>query len=262
MTTLALTAAAVTGLLWAGMLPASAADTEAGGPPAPAAASALRVMPLGDSITDGIGSSTGNGYRGPLWDELSAQGYSLDFVGTSRAGSMPDPDNEGHSGWRIDEIASITDASLSRYRPNVVTLMIGTNDLGQDYEVPTAPDRLDSLIDQVVADAPDATVLVASLTISTNPTIEANRGGYNQRIPGMVEEKQAAGKHVSYVDMGALTADDLADGLHPDDAGYQKMADAFNSGIRAADAAGWIGEPVPIEGQVGSGTAGTYAGAL
>ncbi|MGC5396554.1 ricin-type beta-trefoil lectin domain protein [Streptomyces sp. DT20] len=254
--TLGLMLATATGLLWGGTLPATAADRAAApGERSVAAASALRVMPLGDSITDGLGSSTGNGYRGPLWDELSAKGYSLDFVGTSRAGSMTDPDNEGHSGWRIDQIASIADASLSRYRPNVVTLMIGTNDLGQNYQVPTAPDRLNSLIDQVVADAPDATVLVASLTVSTNPTIEANRGGYNQRIPGMVQAKQAAGQHVRYVDMGALTTGDLADGLHPNDVGYRKMADAFNSGIQAADAAGWIGEPVRTGGQVRSALA-------
>ncbi|WP_326673398.1 ricin-type beta-trefoil lectin domain protein [Streptomyces sp. NBC_01257] len=255
--TLALISATATGMLWGGTLPAAAAARAAApGEQSVAAASALRVMPLGDSITDGLGSSTGNGYRGPLWDELSSKGYSLDFVGTSRAGSMGDPDNEGHSGWRIDQIASIADASLSRYRPNVVTLMIGTNDLGQNYQVPTAPDRLNSLIDQVVADAPDATVLVASLTVSTNPTIEANRGTFNQRIPGMVQAKQAAGKHVRYVDMGALTTGDLADGLHPNDAGYRKMADAFDTGIRAADDAGWIGEPVRTGGQVRSAIAG------
>ncbi|MFI1422274.1 SGNH/GDSL hydrolase family protein [Streptomyces sp. NPDC020731] len=116
------------------------------------------------------------------------------------------PDNEGHSGWRIDQIASIADASLSRYRPNVVTLMIGTNDLGQNYQVPTAADRLNALIDQVVAGAPDATVLVASLTVSTNSSVEANRGAFDQRIPGMVQAKQAAGKHVRYVDMATWAA--------------------------------------------------------
>ncbi|WP_406465970.1 ricin-type beta-trefoil lectin domain protein [Streptomyces sp. NBC_00111] len=244
---LALTTAA--GVLWSGALPASAAEQ------APAA-SALRLMPLGDSITDGIGSSTGNGYRGPLWSELNAGGYALDFVGSSRAGSMQDPDNEGHSGWRIDQISSIADASLSRYRPNVVTLMIGTNDLGQNYQVPTAADRLSALIDQVTTTAPDATVLVASLTVSTNSTIEANRGAFNQRIPGMVQTKQAAGKHVRHVDMGGLTTGDLADGLHPNDAGYRKMSAAFRDGIAAAEAAGWIGEPAPIGGQVRSAIAG------
>nr|WP_308437490.1 GDSL-type esterase/lipase family protein [Streptomyces lacrimifluminis] len=102
-------------------------------------------MPLGDSITWGVGSSTGNGYRGPLWDRLAADGHPLDFVGTLRGGSMPDRDNEGHSGFRIDQIASLADASLTRYRPNVVTLEIGTNDLNGNYQPSTASARLKSL---------------------------------------------------------------------------------------------------------------------
>jgi lysophospholipase L1-like esterase len=104
--------------------------TAAGVAPASAASDTpLRVMPLGDSITWGVGSSSGNGYRGPLWNELAADGHPLDFVGTVRNGPMSDPDNEGHSGYRINEIAALADASLTRYRPNVVTLHIGTNDL-------------------------------------------------------------------------------------------------------------------------------------
>ncbi len=244
-------------------LPAVAADPghpAAGGRTAevavPAAASTLRLMPLGDSITYGVGSSTGNGYRKPLWDTLSAEGHSLDFVGTVRSGSMSDPDNEGHSGWRIDQIASIADGSLAQYRPNVVTLMIGTNDLNQNYQVSTASARLDSLIDQVVADAPDATVLVASLIVSTSSVEEANRAAFNAQIPGMVQAKQAAGKHVGYVDMSSLTAADLSDSLHPNDGGYQKMAAAFNGGVQAADSRGWIHQPVAAGGRVGSGIAG------
>jgi hypothetical protein len=50
-------------------------------------------MPLGDSITWGVGSS--NGYRAPLRNALTAEGHSLDFVGSGRNGTMSDPDNEG-----------------------------------------------------------------------------------------------------------------------------------------------------------------------
>ena len=57
----------------------------------------LRIMPLGGSITYGVGSSTGNGYREPLFDILVAQGYSLDLVGSRRSGSM---NNNHHEGWR------------------------------------------------------------------------------------------------------------------------------------------------------------------
>ncbi|MER7835971.1 ricin-type beta-trefoil lectin domain protein [Streptomyces sp. NPDC096040] len=221
-----------------------------------AQASRSRVLPLGDSITYGVGSSTGNGYREPLWNDLAAEGHPLDFVGSVRAGTMPDPDNEGHSGWRIDQIADITDASLATYQPNVVTLMIGTNDLNQGYQVAGAPDRLHALVDQITADDPTATVLVADLIVSTAPSVEAARPAYNASIPKMVQAEQAAGRHVAYVDMSALTTADLADSLHPNDSGYQKMAAAWNKGIQAADAAGWIQPPATVTASVRSGVAG------
>ncbi|MFI6014074.1 ricin-type beta-trefoil lectin domain protein [Streptomyces sp. NPDC051243] len=237
--------AAVLGVTAAGVAPASAAsDTP------------LRVMPLGDSITWGVGSSTGNGYRAPLWDRLAADGHPLDFVGTGRSGSMSDPDNEGHSGYKIHQVAALTDASLTRYRPNVVTLHIGTNDLNESYEVSTATARLRSLVDQITAAAPDATVLVASLVVSTSGSEEQYRGAYNQAIPQIVRDAQAAGKKVGFVDMSGLTTADLDDVLHPNDSGYQKMADAFHRGVQAADSAGWLRNPAPAPARVQSGITG------
>lgn len=231
--------------------------TATGTAPASAAPNTpLRVMPLGDSITWGVGSSTGNGYRGPLWNQLAGDGHPLDFVGTVRNGSMSDPDNEGHSGYRTDQIAALADASLTRYRPNVVTLHIGTNDLQGASEVDSAIARLRSLVNQVTADVPDATVLVASLVVSTSSSEERWRGTYNQATRQIVSDAQAAGKHVGFVDMSGLTTADLADSLHPNDAGYQKMADAFHRGIQAADSAGWLKNPAPAPAHVQSGIAG------
>ncbi|MEU2913392.1 ricin-type beta-trefoil lectin domain protein [Streptomyces massasporeus] len=236
---------AALGVTAGGVAPAAAAPT-----------TPLRVMPLGDSITWGVGSSTGNGYRGPLWDRLAADGHPLDFVGTLRGGSMSDPDNQGHSGYRIDQIAALADASLTRYRPNVVTLHIGTNDLDRSYEVSTATARLKSLVGQITAAAPDATVLVASLVVSTSGSEERYRAAYNQAIPQIVSEARAAGKRVAYVDMSSLTTADLADALHPNDSGYQKMADAFHRGVRTADSAGWLKNPAPAPARIQSGVAG------
>ncbi|MEW2115199.1 ricin-type beta-trefoil lectin domain protein [Streptomyces sp. NPDC005474] len=239
------------------LLTAGLGMTAAGVAPASAASNTpLRVMPLGDSITWGVGSSTGNGYRAPLWDELAADGHPLDFVGTLRGGSMSDPDNQGHQGYRIHQIAELADASLTRYRPNVVTLMIGTNDLAGSYEVSTASARLKSLVNQITADVPDATVLVASLVVSTSGSEEQYRAAYNQAIPQIVSEAQAAGKHVGYVDMGSLTTADLSDALHPNDSGYQKMADAFHRGIQSADSAGWLKNPAPAPAHVQSDNSG------
>lgn len=250
----AATAAAVAAAAGAGTAHASAA---APGPdPASASApAALRLLPLGDSITWGVGSSLGNGYRVPLRNALTGEGHTLDLVGSLQSGSMTDPDNEGHRGWRIDQIDAITDQVLSTYRPNVVTLMIGTNDLNQNYQVATATDRLHSLVDRITADVPGVTVLLASLIVSTNAVEEPNRPAFNRQVPAIAQAEQAAGKHVRYVDMGALTTADLSDALHPNDGGYQKMADAFDAGIQAADAAGWIGAPGP-SGVVHSGITG------
>lgn len=252
---LALLSAALTTVLGAAAALPAAADSGAR-PPSAAAPAALRVMPLGDSITWGVGSPSGNSYRSFLWNQLSADGHALDFVGSGRNGTMSDPDNEGHSGWRIDQIAGIADSVLARHRPNVVTLEIGTNDLNGNYQIPTAPDRLRSLIDQITRAVPDATVLVGTVIVSTSGTEEANRPAFNAKLPGIVQAQQAAGKHVRLVDMGALTAADLSDALHPNDNGFRKMADAFHAGVRAAEAAGWIDPPASTGGQVRSGIAG------
>ena len=66
----------------------------------------LRIMPLGDSITYGSGSTATAGYRGPLWTSLKNAGYEVDYVGT-QTGNQPtgiddfDPDHEGYPGWRV-----------------------------------------------------------------------------------------------------------------------------------------------------------------
>jgi lysophospholipase L1-like esterase len=217
------------------------------------AATGLRVMPLGDSITWGVGSGGGSGYRSFLSDRLTCGGYAPDFVGGGRHGDMADPDNEGHTGWRIDQVATVADAAAARYRPDVITLEIGTNDLYQNHQVATAADRLSALIDGLTRAAPDATVLVGSLIVSTNATEEAARPAFNRRIPGIVRAEQAAGRRVRLVDLGSLNAGDLSDALHPADSGYRKIADAFDLGIRAASGAGWIKAPAVIGAAVRSG---------
>jgi hypothetical protein len=65
----------------------------------------VRVMPLGDSITDGVGMG-GGGYRVGLWQRFTQGGYRVDFVGSLFNGpsNLGDHDHEGRSGWRIDQL--------------------------------------------------------------------------------------------------------------------------------------------------------------
>ncbi|WP_240197014.1 SGNH/GDSL hydrolase family protein, partial [Nonomuraea lactucae] len=205
----------------------------------------VRLMPLGDSITHGVGSSTNAGYRAPLYDQMKYLGRDVDFVGSLDDGSFADNDHEGHSGWRIDEIdKDAEDCAVPAYRPNVVTLHAGTNDMNQDYQLATAPERLGGLIDQVLAHAPDATVLVATLVPATKDGLQPRIDAYNARIPAIVKQRQDQGKHVQLVEMDEVTTADLSQPAHPGDSGYSKMAHAWYEAFLTVEQKGWISDPV------------------
>ncbi|WP_314616999.1 phosphatidylinositol-specific phospholipase C domain-containing protein [Streptomyces stackebrandtii] len=207
----------------------------------------LTVMPLGDSITLGVGSSTRTGYRPALAERLvKRSGGVVEFVG-----SMVDADgvtrHEGHSGWRIDELQANIETWLAAAKPNLITLHIGTNDMNRNYQVATAPQRLAALIDQIHAASPDTVVVVASLVPATDPAVQARIDTYNQAIPGIVLDRFQRGYKIQQVGMGSLTTDDLNDNLHPNNSGYAKMTNAFMRGIGEAAGKGWIKETVEVK---------------
>lgn len=194
----------------------------------------LKLMPLGDSITDGY--NIPGGYRIELENRLQASGLQPNFVGSMVNGpdDLSDKDHEGHSGWRIDHIASWVGRWLPRQQPGIVTLMIGTNDMLQNYETSQAAARLSSLLDQITALLPNTQVLVSSIPpISKSSSANSKAAAYNAALPEIVDSKVSQGKKVTFVDIGAqLTFSDLADGVHPNATGYAKIAQAWDQAIR------------------------------
>jgi lysophospholipase L1-like esterase len=189
----------------------------------------VRVMPLGDSITDGL--NVPGGYRIELWQKLVAGGYKIDFVGSQFNGppSLGDHDHQGHSGWTIAQIDANVVNWLRATTPRTVLLHIGTNDMFSQSA--GAPQRLSALIDKITNTAPDAEVFVASI-IRLNGADSQVRT-YNAAIPGIVQSRVNAGKRVHFVDMyPALGAADLADGVHPNAGGYAKMATVWHNALR------------------------------
>src|ERR1035437_990497 len=94
-----------------------------------------RIMPLGDSITQGCCSTTEGGYRTKLYADLTApaSGFNVDFVGTlsdvNANPLLPDHDHEGHGGYHIETIRNnIAFWSKKVEDPDVILLHIGTND--------------------------------------------------------------------------------------------------------------------------------------
>ncbi len=202
----------------------------------------VRVMPLGDSITEG--TQVPGGYRIGLWQRLATGGYRIDFVGSQYNGptNLGDHDHEGHPGWRIDQIDANITGWLNTYQPHSILLHIGTNDILQNYNVSTAPNRLSTLIDHITTTTPNAEIFVAQIIPLANSGQENAVRTFNNAIPGIVQTKTNAGKHVHLVDMhSALTTADLTDGIHPTATGYDKMANVWYNALRAVP--GSIGTP-------------------
>jgi len=219
----------------------------------------VRVMPLGDSITEG--TQVPGGYRIGLWQRLVNGRYTVDLVGSQYNGpaSLGDHDHEGHPGWRIDQIDASVTGWLATYQPHTVLLHIGTNDVLQNYNVSTAPNRLSALIDHMTSAAPNAEVFVAQIIPLANSGQENAVRTFNAAIPGIVQNKVNAGKHVHLVDMhSALTTADLIDGVHPTASGYDKMAAVWHNALLSVP--GSIGSPSSGGGQVNVEIVGTPSG--
>src|SRR4051812_22114984 len=197
-------------------------------PPSPAAAAprgavaatTLRIMPIGDSITRGQAESAGS-YRIELRERLQAAGLKVDFVGSQHSGSGADVDHEGHSHWTIDMITEKIDGWLATYRPDVVLLHIGTNNLQDDAHAAAAPGLLATLLRRIAADVPDADVFVAKVISSKLADRNVRTDAYNAQVAELLA---AQGPRFHLVDQTAVGGPDLRDNLHPNAFGYRKMA--------------------------------------
>ncbi|MFF3017335.1 GDSL-type esterase/lipase family protein [Streptomyces sp. NPDC057939] len=209
---------------------------------APQPAPALtRIMPLGDSITAGFGSDGETGYRAPLWNLLSAQSrYTPDFVGSGSFGGGGDPDNEGHSGYTIKNIRDGIDGWQAAANPDVVLLHLGINDLNSNKVDPhVAAAELASLIDRVQANRPGTAVIVQGLLPDTRGQHD-RVNSFNADLRTAVSARAAGGAHVRYVEPPRLDGPtELPDGLHPNEAGYRKMAAAYHHGLEQVVTDGW-----------------------
>ena len=224
----------------------------------------VRVLPLGDSITEG--TQVPGGYRIGLWQRMASARYTVDLVGSQFNGpaALGDHDHEGHPGWRIDQIDASVTGWLRATTPRTVLLHIGTNDILQNYNVATAPQRLSTLIDHITATAPAADVFVATIIPLSSTAQENAARTFNAAIPGIVQNQANAGRHVHLVDMhSALTTADLIDGIHPTATGYDKMAARWFSALQSVPGslgnAGGGTSPSPSQPSGGAGCTAAYA---
>jgi lysophospholipase L1-like esterase len=198
--------------------------------PCPTDGNACKILPLGDSITFGI--QLPGAYRIELFRQAVLAEQNITFVGSQMNGpdivqGAPFPKNhEGYSGFTIDQIDQQIVTNALQTKPDIVTLMIGTNDIyGNDPA--NAPARLEALIDKIFDMDSHALLVIAKLT--PLPNFQSTVDTYNQALPAIVEERAAASKHIALVDMSDTTIS--SDSVHPNEAGYTHMGQVWYEAI-------------------------------
>jgi lysophospholipase L1-like esterase len=198
-------------------------------------------MPLGDSITAGPGC-----WRALLWDHLQRTGFTnIDFVGTQPGGgcSVPfDGDSEGHGGFAATGIADQNQLPpwLAATHPDIVLMHLGTNDLwGGTISTATILAAYSKLVDQMRASNPNMKIIVARIIPMEPPgctTCPQGAMALGAAVPGWAAGKTTAQSPITVVDQwtGFNAATDTIDGVHPNDTGFQKMADRWYPAVTAA----------------------------
>ncbi|WP_367873652.1 GDSL-type esterase/lipase family protein [Luteolibacter sp. Populi] len=198
------------------------------------AAPPMRILPIGDSITQGSPSSN---YRPALRTILTNAGYEVDYVGTNTVepGNLTDREHEGHGGWRIDQLDSNVAGWFSAIEdPDFILLHIGTNDFGQGFNTTTAIDRWDALILKMATLRPHANIVATNIMQRSGGLDAQIQTQFNATVQQRVDAHIAAGRKVTFLDMrAAVPLSDMPDGLHPNQVGSDKMAAAWLGRIQA-----------------------------
>ena len=203
----------------------------------------LRILPVGDSITYGFGSTLGNGWRYRLYTNLTSNAANrVDMIGNVISGQFTDIDNEGYGGALINSISEFSTVTLPKL-PNIVLLHAGTNDLNIDKDVHNAPKRLGAFIDKILSYSPAAVIFVAQIIPARSPFTNARILDYNAALPSVVASRIEQGHKVFLVDMHSRVSNliEFKDELHPNDEGYEVMGNTWLRAIAYANAElGWI----------------------
>ena len=217
-----------------------------------AAAEKIKIMPLGDSITYGMADE--GGYRKYLWQILREKGYEdIDFVGPEGSERATfnyngqqvtyDDNHAGYSGYTIvnrpggwfGQLNGILETMqsgdyITKYAPDIILLQIGTNDINNGALNSTETD-LHTLLDYLCEKRPQNGVIF----MTTIPDLGGNLGwaggdktadiaSYNKIVKKVADEYSS--KNVIFADIHSVinASSDLADGVHPNAGGYEKMA--------------------------------------
>ena len=214
----------------------------------------VKVMPLGDSITydDSYADHGGNSrpasvrhaYRNYLWYRLRDARYWADFVGSRVAGTavVPhfDPQNEGYPGETSDFIANHVYGFLAHNPADIILLHIGTNDrwsLGSNGTYMEGMRSIFNEIDRFERNYHHHVKIILALIIGRQDNDFASfTNTFNANLRNLANSRIAQGDDIYIIDMqhnaGLNYHSDFRDPVHPNDRGYEKMANLWYAALR------------------------------
>lgn len=231
-----------------------------------------RIMPLGDSITEGYIDGTIDpdervGYRKQLYTDLIDQDYDVNFVGSLPFTPPADPgfdcEHEGHAGIMANLIASDVYSYLVDHPADIVLLHIGTNDINVGDDAAGVRDEIILIlneIDRYELDYSTEVMVILALIINRDdaPSPESTRiTALNGLLQSLVNNRTTIGDQIRAADHeNALNyIDDMANTLHPNMTGYHKMADVwFDSLVQI------LPDPDPPNKRSSSSSSGCFIG--
>lgn len=209
----------------------------------------IRILPLGDSITyDNDFGDIENprpvgdrvAYRFPLYRMLKQAGHCFIFVGNRRAGYnyFTEANNGGFPGCTAKELCHLLKTGynqhegkyevngpyLEKFKPDIILLHIGTNKINT-----TTTDDINNILNEIKKfrkskkGNPVTTFLARIINGNPyNPVITE----FNNSVDKMVEQRVKLGDNIIRVDMENILdyTRDMADMVHPNPSGYEKMA--------------------------------------
>jgi lysophospholipase L1-like esterase len=202
-----------------------------------------RILCLGDSITEGNTNMVV--YKGPLFDKLSTAGYRFEYVG-SKSSSHTSPaygaltlKHEGYSGKNCTEIAGFFATNSPLYPADIVIIHSAHNlniaeavlTPAQEAAIVTTVDTATrSMIQTARTTNPSVKILLAKVITSGKLPKYSYIPAVNVRLGEIAAELNTAAQPVISVDQAAgfdWTTDTIADKVHPNAAGGEKMARKF-----------------------------------
>lgn len=195
----------------------------------------MAVMPLGDSIT------AGPFYRLHLARTVADSSCPIDFVGTFTglgeevAGTESlDLDNQGFGGYTTADVLAALPDWLEDVQPDVTMIYLGVNDFYHEIDSDESVQNMEQIIDELRGDNPEMTILLAQImpAVDIEITIEA----YNTKLDRLARRLTTFVSPVEIVDLSGdvVVAEDLIDGVHPNDRQSQVLASGWAPALAAA----------------------------